>query len=127
MPLQNKSVVISCFLLQILGFCYFNLTRTTKFKYGKKNDEIILVSVVKHFIAQMVYYNYNYFFLSLRAGGILQILQSAWFRERAVFYYLTRAESLAASFKRLFVVCERETPVIFSLFCFKPCAIISVS
>ena len=76
----------------------------------KKNDEIILVSVVKHFIAQMVYYNYDYFFLSLRAGGILQILQSGWFREWAVFYYLTRAESLAASFKRLFVVCEREKP-----------------
>ena len=31
-----------------------------------------------------------YFFLSLRAGGILQILQSDWFRERAVFYDLAR-------------------------------------
>ena len=30
------------------------------------------------------------FFLSLRAGGILQILQSDWFRERAVFYDLAR-------------------------------------
>ena len=56
----------------------------------KKNDEIILVSVVKHFLAQMAYYDYNYFFLSLRAGGILQILQSGWFRERAVFYDLAR-------------------------------------
>ena len=27
----------------------------------------------------------NYFFLSSWAGGILQILQSDWFRERAVF------------------------------------------
>ena len=32
----------------------------------------------------------NYFFLSLRADGILQILQSHWFRERAVFYDLAR-------------------------------------
>ena len=30
------------------------------------------------------------FFPSLRAGGILQILQSDWFRERAVFYDLAR-------------------------------------
>ena len=34
-----------------------------------------------------IFYIYIYlFFLSLRAGGILQILQSDWFRERAVFY-----------------------------------------
>ena len=31
-----------------------------------------------------------HFFLSLRAGGILQILQSGWFRERAVFHDLAR-------------------------------------
>ena len=31
-----------------------------------------------------------HFFLSLRAGEILQILQSDWFRERAVFYDLAR-------------------------------------
>ena len=31
-----------------------------------------------------------YLFLSLRAGGILQILQSDWFRERAVFHDLAR-------------------------------------
>ena len=30
------------------------------------------------------------FFLSLRAGGILQFLQSDWFRERAGFYDLAR-------------------------------------
>ena len=29
-------------------------------------------------------------FLSLRAGGILQILQSGWFREQAVFHDLAR-------------------------------------
>ena len=29
-----------------------------------------------------------YFFLSLRAGGIIQILQSDWFLERVVFYDL---------------------------------------
>ena len=44
-----------------------------------------------------------YFFLSLRAGGILQILQSDWFRERAVFYDLAR---LGALFTSLFAVCE---------------------
>ena len=31
------------------------------------------------------------FFLSLRAGGILQILQSDWFRERAVFFTILPA------------------------------------
>ena len=31
-----------------------------------------------------------FFFLSLRAGGILQILQSDWFRERTDFYDLVR-------------------------------------
>ena len=37
------------------------------------------------------------FFFSLRAGGIFQILQTDWFRERAVFLRscpLTRVESL---------------------------------
>jgi len=32
----------------------------------------------------------TFFFLSLRADGILEILQSAWFRERAVFYNVAR-------------------------------------
>ena len=32
----------------------------------------------------------TYFFPSLQAGGILQILESDWFRERAVFYDLAR-------------------------------------
>ena len=52
-----------------------------------------------------------YFFPSLRAGGIFQILQSDWFRERAVFLRscpLTRAESLAASFTSLFVVVDEQ-------------------
>ena len=48
---------------------------------------------------------YIYFFPSLRAGGILQILQSDWFRERAVFY------DLAAT--GLCVVCEWAKTVIF--------------
>ena len=87
----------------------------------EKPDEIILVSVVKYFIAQMAYYNYNYFFLNLRAGGIHQILQSGLFREPGGI------ESLAASFTSLFVVCEREKPAIFNLFSFKTCTIISVS
>ena len=34
--------------------------------------------------------NMFYFFLSLRAGGILQMLQPDWFRGRAVFYDLAR-------------------------------------
>ena len=32
----------------------------------------------------------NLFFPSLQAGRILQIRQSGWFRERAVFYDLAR-------------------------------------
>ena len=56
---QNPSGV--CFLFQILGFCYLNLTGITKFKYErKKTNEIILVLVVKHVIAQMAYY-YKYY------------------------------------------------------------------
>ena len=33
----------------------------------------------------------NYFFLSARAGGIQQILQSDWFRERAEFSHPARS------------------------------------
>ena len=40
---------------------------------------------------------------------------------------LTWAESLAASFTSLFVVCEWAKPVIFNHFSFKTCAIISIS
>ena len=40
---------------------------------------------------------------------------------------LTRAESLAASFTSLFVVCEWAKPVIFNHFSFKTCAIINVN
>ena len=36
--------------------------------------------------------NYSYFFLSARAGGILQILRSDWFRERAVFSHPARSQ-----------------------------------
>ena len=35
--------------------------------------------------AKRYFSNIIYFFLSSWAGGILQILQSDWFRERAVF------------------------------------------
>ena len=34
----------------------------------------------------------DYFFLSARAGGILQILRSDWFRERAVFSHPARSQ-----------------------------------
>ena len=40
---------------------------------------------------------------------------------------LTRAESLAALFTSLFVVCEWAKPVIFQHFSFKTCAIMSIS
>ena len=50
-----------------------------------------------------------------RAGGFLRSCP------------LTRAESLAASFTSLFVVCEWAKPVIFNHFSFKTCAIISIS
>ena len=33
---------------------------------------------------------FHFFFPSLRAGGILQILQCNWFRERGIFYDLAR-------------------------------------
>ena len=44
-----------------------------------------------------------YIFLSLRAGGIVQILQSDWFRERAVFTILPAnpGGSLAATWPGL--------------------------
>ena len=59
-----------------------------------------------------------YFFPSLRAGRILLILQSDWFRERAVSWPLTRAELFAASFTSLFVVCEWAETVTFIPFFF---------
>ena len=70
---------------------------------------------------------YIYLFLSLRAGGILQILQSDWFRERAVFYDLARQLGrnrwqLHSQVCLLFV-----NEHIFNHFSFKTCAIISVS
>ena len=63
-----------------------------------------------------------YFFLSLQAGGILQILQSDWFRQRAVFLRscpLTRAESLAASFTSLFVVVNEQNRWFRTIFLLK--------
>ena len=46
-----------------------------------------IVSIV--FCGNIYIYIYIYiFFLSLRAGGIVQILQTDWFRERAAFYDL---------------------------------------
>ena len=45
----------------------------------------------------------SYFFPSLRAGGILQILQSDWFRERAVFYDLGHRWQFHCQFFLLFV------------------------
>ena len=37
-------------------------------------------------------FNPLYFFLSARAGGILQILRSDWLRERAVFSHPARSQ-----------------------------------
>ena len=66
------------------------------------------------------------FFLSLRPGGILQILQSDWFWARAVFCdlswscTLTRAESLAAySFTGLFVVVNEQNRWFRTIFLLK--------
>ena len=64
------------------------------------------------------------FFLSLRADGIFQILQSDWFRERAVFCDLARQPG--RNRWQLFVVCEWAKPVIFNHFSVKTCAIFSV-
>ena len=51
----------------------------------------IFSTVLSKIVATVIFSHVKitcYFFLSLRAGGILQILQSDWFRERAVFYDL---------------------------------------
>ena len=67
-----------------------------------------------------------YFFLSLRAGGILQILISS---ERGRFLRscpLTQAESFTASFTSLLFVNEQK-PWFLNHFSFKTCAINSIS
>ena len=57
-------------------------------KQNKKKKRKIFQSLMNiHVTHQNILF---YFLLSLRAGGILQILQSDWFRERAVFYDLAR-------------------------------------
>ena len=63
--------------------------------------------------------------MSLRGGGILEILQS----ERAVFSILpANPGGIVGSFIHKFVCCcERAKPVIQNHFSFKTCAIISVS
>ena len=45
-----------------------------------------------------------YIFLSLRAGGILQILQSDWFRERAVFYRADKGWAVKRALRSSFTV-----------------------
>ena len=67
------------------------------------------------------------FFPSLRVGGILQILQSDWFRERAVFYDLARQPGrngwqLHSKVCLLFV--NEQKPRFLNQFSFKTCAII---
>ena len=49
---------------------------------------------------------FYYFFPSLPAGGILQILQSDWFLERAVFYdFAANLGGIVGSFIHKFVCC----------------------
>ena len=67
-----------------------------------------------------------YFFPSLRASGILQILQSDWFRERVVFYDLARLPGrncwqLHSQVCLLFV--NEQNRHFQTIFLFKTCAI----
>ena len=57
------------------GFCIF-------LNVGGKRSLLLTYSTLSRG------HNDAYFFPILRAGGMLQILQSDWFRERAVFYDL---------------------------------------
>ena len=71
-----------------------------------------------------------YFFLSLREGGILQILQSGWYRERAVFHDLARRPGrnrwqLHSQVCLLFV--NEQNPCFVNHLSFKTCAVISIS
>ena len=59
------------------------LGTTGKEAHSKNDDTRVLSSSYKFELI-----SYLYFFPSLRAGGILQILQSDWLQERAVFYDL---------------------------------------
>ena len=54
----------------------------TSFKHSNlyRQENILILLVIINF----------FFFPSLRAGGIFQILQYDWFREQAVFYDLAR-------------------------------------
>ena len=53
-------------------------------------NDIFLRKIKKAFVCIRILPICIYFFPSLRAGGILQILQFDWFRERVVFYDLAR-------------------------------------
>ena len=63
----------------------------------KNTDEIILVSVVKHFIVQMAYYNYNYFFSKL-ASGRNPANPAIWLVPRAGSFLLSNPSGIVGSF-----------------------------
>ena len=95
-----------------------------------KTRGLSFLRLLRNCQVRLLLINNRIFFLGLQAGGNPQIVQSDCFRERAVFSRscpLTRAESLAALFTSLFVVCDWVKPVIFNHFSLKTCAIFSVS
>ena len=63
-------------------------------------------ALVASWYVQIIFAIHEFSFWSLRAGGILQILQSDWFRERAVFYDLpANPGGIVGSFRHKFVCC----------------------
>ena len=62
-------------------------------------DTVSILSICYHSVCHWLLSQYNnsdYLFLWSWAGGILRILQSDWFRERAVFSYLLTTVTVTA-------------------------------
>ena len=85
-------IVSSLLSTKIINWTDFALQINAKYKIeGTEKIHVKLLQLMRQKINAII------FFLSLRAGGIFQILQNDWFRERAVFLRscpLTRVESL---------------------------------
>ena len=77
-PLVDMNFIFSC------STRHFEFTRSLRslVRYRVEHSKIKFISTRGHVISSI------YLFLWSWAGGILKILQSDWFRERAVFSYL---------------------------------------
>ena len=79
-PLQNDIHVFTSFFCYSKEICFIVFWLSKALHRVNRAHRYVKICVINAF----------YFFPSLRVGGILQILQSDWFRKRAVFYDIAR-------------------------------------